>query len=30
LNSRIRLAFEMSGFLRLFPVYPNVEAALAG
>mgnify|MGYP001026115925 CR=1 FL=1 len=30
LNSRIRLAFEMSGFLRLFPVYPSVEAALAG
>ena len=30
LNSRIRLAFEMSGFLRLFPVYANVEAALAG
>jgi anti-anti-sigma factor len=30
LNSRIRLAFEMSGFLRLFPVYPSVDAALAG
>jgi anti-anti-sigma factor len=29
LNSRIRLVFEMSGFLRLFPVYPNVEAATA-
>ena len=30
LNSRIRLVFEMSGFLRLFPIYANVEAALAG
>lgn len=30
LNSRIRLAFEMSGFLQLFPVYPDIEAALAG
>ncbi|HVW54570.1 MAG TPA: STAS domain-containing protein [Rhizobiaceae bacterium] len=30
LNSRIRLAFEMSGFLRLFSVYPSVEAAIAG
>lgn len=29
LNSRIRLVFEMSGFLRLFPVFPNVEAAVA-
>jgi anti-anti-sigma factor len=29
LNSRIRLVFEMSGFLRLFPIYPNVEVALA-
>lgn len=28
LNSRIRLVFEMSGFLRLFPVYPTVDAAL--
>ena len=30
MNSRIRLVFEMSGFLRLFPIYPNVDAALAG
>jgi anti-anti-sigma factor len=30
LNSRIRLVFEMSGFLRLFPIYPNVDAALSG
>lgn len=30
LNSRIRLAFEMSGFLRLFPVFLNVDAAIAG
>ncbi|CAN7465469.1 anti-anti-sigma factor [Metarhizobium album] len=30
LNSRIRLVFEMSGFLRLFPIYPTVDAALAG
>jgi anti-anti-sigma factor len=30
LNSRIRLVFEMSGFLRLFPIFPTVEAALAG
>ena len=30
LNSRIRLVFEMSGFLRLFPVYPTVDAAVAG
>lgn len=29
LNSRIRLVFEMSGFLRLFPVFPNVDAAIA-
>lgn len=29
INSRIRLVFEMSGFLRLFPVFPTVEAALA-
>jgi anti-anti-sigma factor len=29
LNSRIRLVFEMSGFLRLFPVFPTVEAAVA-
>lgn len=28
LNSRIRLVFEMSGFLRLFPIYPTVDAAL--
>ena len=28
LNSRIRLVFEMSGFLRLFPVFPTVEEAL--
>jgi anti-anti-sigma factor len=28
LNSRIRLVFEMSGFLRLFPVFPNVDAAI--
>ena len=30
MNSRIRLVFEMSGFLRLFPIYANVDAALAG
>lgn len=30
LSSRIRLVFEMSGFLRLFPIYPNVDAAVAG
>ena len=30
LNSRIRLVFEMSGFLRLFPVFPSVDAATAG
>jgi anti-anti-sigma factor len=30
LNSRIRLVFEMSGFLRLFPIFPTVDAALAG
>lgn len=29
LNSRIRLVFEMSGFLRLFPIYPTVDAAVA-
>lgn len=29
LNGRIRLVFEMSGFLRLFPVYPTVEAAVS-
>lgn len=29
-NSRIRLVFEMSGFLRLFPVFPTVDAALVG
>lgn len=28
LNSRIRLVFEMSGFLRLFPIFDNVDAAL--
>ncbi len=27
LNSRIRLVFEMSGFLRLFPIFPTVDAA---
>lgn len=27
-NSRTRLVFEMSGFLRLFPVFPSVDAAL--
>jgi anti-sigma B factor antagonist len=30
LNNRIRLVFEMSGFLRLFPVFPNVDSAIAG
>jgi anti-anti-sigma factor len=30
LNDRIRLVFEMSGFLRLFPVFPSVDAAVAG
>lgn len=29
LNSRIRLVFEMSGFLRLFPIFSDVDAALA-
>jgi anti-anti-sigma factor len=29
LNSRIRLVFEMSGFLRLFPVFPSVDAAVS-
>lgn len=29
LNSRIRLVFEMSGFLRLFPIFPTVDAAFA-
>ena len=29
LNDRIRLVFEMSGFLRLFPVFPTVDAAVA-
>ena len=28
MNSRIRLVFEMSGFLRLFPIFPNVDAAV--
>lgn len=28
-SSRTRLVFEMSGFLRLFPVFQNVAAALA-
>lgn len=30
LNSRIRLVFEMSGFLRLFPIFASVDAAVAG
>jgi anti-anti-sigma factor len=30
LNDRIRLVFEMSGFLRLFPVFPTVANAVAG
>lgn len=30
LNSRIRLVFEMSGFLRLFPIFPSVDAAVNG
>src|SRR5690606_26094245 len=30
LNNRIRLVFEMSGFLRLFPVFPSVDAAVSG
>ncbi|MBB4000429.1 STAS domain-containing protein [Aureimonas pseudogalii] len=29
LNSRIRLVFEMSGFLRLFPIFTNVDEAVA-
>lgn len=29
LNNRIRLVFEMSGFLRLFPIFPNVDAAVS-
>ncbi len=28
LNKRIRLVFEMSGFLRLFPVFADVDAAV--
>lgn len=30
MNQRIRLVFEMSGFLRLLPVFPTVDAAIAG
>jgi anti-anti-sigma factor len=30
MNDRIRLVFEMSGFLRLFPVFPTVDAAVVG
>lgn len=30
LNSRIRLVLEMSGFLRLLPVYATTDAAIAG
>ena len=30
LNNRIRLVFEMSGFLRLFPIYATVDAAEGG
>jgi len=30
LNNRIRLVFEMSGFLRLFPIYATVDAAVGG
>lgn len=29
LNDRVRLVFEMSGFLALFPVWPSVDAAQA-
>lgn len=29
MNDRIRLVFEMSGFLRLFPVFASVDAALS-
>ncbi len=29
LNSRIRLVFEMSGFLRLFPIFADVDEAVA-
>lgn len=28
-NNRVRLVFEMTGFLQLFQVYPTLEAALA-
>lgn len=28
LNARIKLVFEMSGFLRLFPVFPDLRSAL--
>lgn len=28
LNNRIKQVFEMSGFLRLFPIFPNVDAAV--
>lgn len=28
LNARIRLVFEMSGFLMLFQIFPNTEEAL--
>lgn len=28
LNERVRLVFEMSGFLRLLPVYKTVEEAV--
>jgi len=30
LNSRIRLVFEMSGMLRLFPTYASTDDALLG
>ncbi len=29
LNDRVRLVFEMSGFLRLLPVFPSVTEAVA-
>ena len=28
MNNRVRLVFEMSGFLRLFPIYATLDEAL--
>lgn len=30
INNRVRLVFEMSGFLQLFPVYATLDEALSG